>query len=91
MEEDNFSRTRRNKSIRKVKEWQEKECDNNQIMIADVVSKPRPVFRGRTPSYEALRCAVTELFRIDDFDSERLGEGFYSEVFKVRHKIPENV
>jgi len=91
LEEDNFSRTRRNKSIRKVKEWQEKECDNNQIMIADVVSKPRPVFRGRTPSYEALRCAVTELFRIDDFDSERLGEGFYSEVFKVRHKITGNV
>ena len=98
--EDSFMRTKRNKSIKKVQEWQEKDCNNKSIgdqMLVDVthnnnnVKRPRQVFRGRTPSYEALRCAVTELFRIDDFDQERLGEGFYSEVFKVTHKTSGQV
>ena len=90
-EQHSLLRTQRHKSIRKVREWQQKECDNMEnrvVMLADQppLTKARPVFRGRTPSYEALRCAVTELHRIDDFDSERLGEGFFSEVFKILTK-----
>jgi hypothetical protein len=41
------------------------------------------LFRGRTPSYEALRGAVTDLYRLDDFSLETLGAGFFSDVYKV--------
>ena len=37
-------------------------------------------------SYEALRCAVAELYNLEDFETERLGEGFFSDVYRVTHR-----
>ncbi|XP_052751219.1 uncharacterized protein LOC113511819 [Galleria mellonella] len=80
--EENGARTRRGMCC-------DEECDKESSVSEDCERLGDRRVTGS--SCTALRTAVAALYPFDDFVLEKIGTGFFSEVFKVTHKTSDKV